>query len=61
MAYLARPIAAKRGVVKKKKKVKREGTSDKNAELTHTGQRGNFILRKRIYLIDVIFIILLAK
>lgn len=56
MAYLARPIAAKRGVVKKKK-VKKEGTSDKNAELTHTGQRGNFILRKRIYLIDVIFII----
>lgn len=41
----------------KKKKVKREGTSDKNAELTHTGQRGNFILGKRIYLIDVIFII----
>lgn len=56
MAYLARPIAAKRGVVKKKK-VKREKTSNKNAELTHTGQRGNFILGKRIYLIDVIFII----
>lgn len=47
MAYLSRPIAAKRGVVKKKKKNKKhemEQARDdkKNAELTDTGQRGNF-------------------